>query len=140
MCKLFPHPIWTFVSTHFHRFIVKNIVFLCLFSIERDEPNILVVLVEEELVVLDLESRDWLSFCLPYLNSAHASAITCTQHILNVPDQLWLKLIDAGNAQRRKLSKRVSFFHIIYSEVPCVWERKFQASLTCTKESRNGRT
>ncbi|XP_025086835.1 lethal(2) giant larvae protein homolog 1-like isoform X2 [Pomacea canaliculata] len=75
-------------------------------SEERDEPNILVVLVEEELVVLDLESRDWLSFCLPYLNSAHASAITCTQHILNVPDQLWLKLIDAGNAQRRKLSKR----------------------------------
>ncbi|XP_059146629.1 LLGL scribble cell polarity complex component 2-like isoform X2 [Physella acuta] len=73
---------------------------------DRDDPHALVILAEEELVVLDLESESWPSFRLPYLNSVHSSAITCSQHISNVPEQLWQKMIDAGDNQNKNYSNR----------------------------------
>lgn len=79
-------------------------------STGRDDPHALVILAEEELVVMDLESESWPCFRLPYINSVHSSAITCSQHVLNVPDQLWQKIQDAGDNQMKNLSTRVSTF------------------------------
>lgn len=73
---------------------------------EMDEPHTLVVLAEEELVLIDLETQGWPSFALPYLNSLHCSPITCSQHVSNVPDNLWQKIADAGQAQNKNLSSR----------------------------------
>ncbi|KAH3872012.1 lethal(2) giant larvae protein homolog 1-like isoform X2 [Dreissena polymorpha] len=73
---------------------------------ENDEPHTLIVLAEEELVAIDLDMDKWPSFPLPYLNSLHSSAITCSQHISNVPEQLWTKIVDIGNSQLAGYSKR----------------------------------
>lgn len=73
---------------------------------EYDEPHALIVLVEEELVAIDLEDEKWPTFSLPYANSLHSSAITCSQHICNVPEQLWTKISDIGQAQLAANSKR----------------------------------
>uniref|UniRef100_A0A0B7B5H3 Lethal giant larvae homologue 2 domain-containing protein n=1 Tax=Arion vulgaris TaxID=1028688 RepID=A0A0B7B5H3_9EUPU len=73
---------------------------------ERDDPHALIILAEEELVVLDLETESWPTFRLPYLNSVHSSAITCAQHVSNVPEQLWQKIADAGKSQNKSFSKR----------------------------------
>ncbi|CAI9724364.1 (2) giant larvae homolog 1-like isoform X1 [Octopus vulgaris] len=73
---------------------------------EYDEPHALVVLVQEEIVVIDLDSPNWPAFKLPYLNSLHSSAITCSYHVNNVPEQLWQKIIDAGETQVGKFSHR----------------------------------
>ena len=75
---------------------------------DYDEPHALMVLVEEELVMIDLETSGWPTFRLPYLHSVHSSAITCAQHVLNVPEQLWQKLVDAGDSQSKNFSTRVS--------------------------------
>lgn len=72
-----------------------------------DEPHTLVVLAEEELVLIDLETQGWPAFALPYLNSLHCSPITCSQHVSNVPDNLWQKIADAGQAQNKNMSSRV---------------------------------
>ncbi len=66
---------------------------------EFDEPHTLVVLVEEEIVFIDLQTDGWTVFNLPYLSSLHASAITCQQHISNVPSELWDKITAAGEQQ-----------------------------------------
>ncbi|XP_022084942.1 lethal(2) giant larvae protein homolog 1-like isoform X4 [Acanthaster planci] len=66
---------------------------------EFDEPHTLVVLVEEEIVFIDLQSEGWPVFNLPYLSSLHASAITCQQHVSNVPSELWDKIVAAGEQQ-----------------------------------------
>lgn len=74
---------------------------------EYDNPKALIVLVEEEIVAVDLLSEDWPQFKLPYLWSLHSSAITCSQHFSDVPEDLWNKIIDAGNKQSAwKYSKK----------------------------------
>lgn len=75
-------------------------------EMEMDEPHTLVVLAEEELVLIDLETQGWPAYALPYLNSLHCSPITCSQHVSNVPDNLWQKIADAGQAQNKNLSSR----------------------------------
>ena len=77
------------------------------YIVEYDEPHALLVLAEEELVAVDLDTEKWPCFQLPYASSLHSSAITCSQHISNVPDQLWTKLADVGAAQMTGFSKRV---------------------------------
>ena len=83
----------------------------------RDDPHALVILAEEELVLLDLESDDWPTFHLPYLHSVHSSAITCSQHVANVPLQLWEKISDAGDSQNKNFSKRVGFISYNYLHI-----------------------
>lgn len=73
---------------------------------EYDEPHTLIVLAEEELVAIDLDSDKWPSFQLPYISSLHSSAITCSQHVSNVPEQLWTKITDVGQSQMAAFSKR----------------------------------
>ncbi|XP_067128411.1 lethal(2) giant larvae protein homolog 1 isoform X2 [Centruroides vittatus] len=66
---------------------------------EFDNPHSLIVLAEEELIAVDLESEDWLPFRLPYLSSLHSSAITCCQHCTNIGQDVWNKIVTAGNKQ-----------------------------------------
>lgn len=74
-----------------------DISLLCL--LEFDNPSALVVLVEEELVVLDLQTPGWPTVPAPYLAPLHSSAITCAYHISNVPLKLWERIIGAGEQQ-----------------------------------------
>ena len=66
----------------------------------------MIVLVEEELVCIDLTSDGWVPYKAPYLASLHSSAITCSQHVANVPEALWNKIVDAGEAQSGNHSSR----------------------------------
>ncbi|XP_033022505.1 lethal(2) giant larvae protein homolog 1 isoform X3 [Lacerta agilis] len=71
---------------------------------EFDNPTALVVLVEEELVVIDLQTPGWPTIPAPYLAPLHSSAITCSYHISNVPLKLWERIISAGEDQSPRLS------------------------------------
>uniref|UniRef100_A0A8C2N7W0 LLGL scribble cell polarity complex component 2 n=1 Tax=Cricetulus griseus TaxID=10029 RepID=A0A8C2N7W0_CRIGR len=64
-----------------------------------DDPYALVVLAEEELVVLDLQTAGWPPVQLPYLASLHCSAITCSHHVSNIPLKLWERVIASGSRQ-----------------------------------------
>ncbi|KAK9707867.1 LLGL2 [Popillia japonica] len=66
-------------------------------------PDSLLILADEELVAIDLQSEDWKMMNLPYLVSLHASAVICSQHVSNVPQELWEQLKDAGKAQTSHL-------------------------------------
>ncbi|KAK1128332.1 hypothetical protein K0M31_002800 [Melipona bicolor] len=68
-----------------------------------DSPEALIVLAEEEIVAIDLTDPDWKMMALPYLVSLHASAVTCSQHVSNVPEELWDIIIAAGKAQTEHL-------------------------------------
>lgn len=67
--------------------------------LEFDEPSTLVVLLEEELVVIDLQTPGWPTIPAPYLAPLHSSAITCSYHISNVPAKLWERIVRAGQHQ-----------------------------------------
>ncbi|XP_044758533.1 lethal(2) giant larvae protein isoform X2 [Coccinella septempunctata] len=69
----------------------------------KGEPEALIVLAEEELVAIDLECKEWKMMSLPYLVTLHASAITCSQYVSGVPEELWNLLKDAGRAQTSHL-------------------------------------
>ena len=62
-------------------------------------PEALIVLAEEELVAIDLQSDDWLQINLPYLVSVHASSVTCSQYVSDVSAELWEKIEAAGIKQ-----------------------------------------
>lgn len=66
---------------------------------EFDEPQALAVLLEEELVVLDLQTPGWPAVPAPYLAPLHSSAITCSAHVANVPAKLWARILSAGEQQ-----------------------------------------
>ncbi|XP_035223356.1 lethal(2) giant larvae protein homolog 1-like, partial [Stegodyphus dumicola] len=59
---------------------------------EFDNPHSLVILVEEELIAIDLESEFWSPYKYPYLEIPHSSSITCYQFCPNVHDDLWKQL------------------------------------------------
>ena len=67
----------------------------------------MLVLAEEEIVAIDLQSENWPTFRQPYLASLHSSAITTAHHVNNVPDTLWNKIVDAGDSQMANQSTRV---------------------------------
>lgn len=66
------------------------------------------VLVEEELVVIDLQTPGWPTIPAPYLAPLHSSAITCSYHISNVPLKLWERIVSVGEQQSPRLSSAVS--------------------------------
>ncbi|XP_047351120.1 lethal(2) giant larvae protein homolog 1 isoform X1 [Vespa velutina] len=68
-----------------------------------DNPEALIVLAEEEIVAIDLTNPQWKMMALPYLVSLHASAVTCSQHVPNVPEELWDSIMSAGKAQTEHL-------------------------------------
>uniref|UniRef100_A0A8C4EIZ5 LLGL scribble cell polarity complex component 2 n=1 Tax=Dicentrarchus labrax TaxID=13489 RepID=A0A8C4EIZ5_DICLA len=57
------------------------------------DPSALVVLVEEELVVIDLQTEGWPVIQTPYLVPLHSSAITCSHHVSAIPLKLWERVI-----------------------------------------------
>ncbi|CAH1129271.1 unnamed protein product [Ceutorhynchus assimilis] len=63
------------------------------------QPEALVVLAEEELVVIDLQCPGWKMVNLPYLVALHSSAVTCSQYVSDIPESLWETLKDATKAQ-----------------------------------------
>uniref|UniRef100_H3D1R7 LLGL scribble cell polarity complex component 1 n=1 Tax=Tetraodon nigroviridis TaxID=99883 RepID=H3D1R7_TETNG len=85
-------------------FTSRVIDFFTVHSIEQekefDDPSAVVVLLEEELVVIDLQSPGWPTLPTPYLAPLHSSAITCSFHISCVPPKLWERLVNAGKAQQ----------------------------------------
>ncbi|XP_071034522.1 lethal(2) giant larvae protein homolog 1 isoform X2 [Parasteatoda tepidariorum] len=56
---------------------------------EFDNVHALIILLEEELIALDLESESWLPFKYPYLEIPHSSPITCFQYISEVHKDMW---------------------------------------------------
>ncbi|XP_023670840.1 lethal(2) giant larvae protein homolog 1-like [Paramormyrops kingsleyae] len=66
---------------------------------EFDDPSALVVLLEEELVAIDLQTPGWPAIPSPYLAPLHSSAITCSYHVSNVPVKLWERVVAAGRRQ-----------------------------------------
>ncbi|XP_068386140.1 LLGL scribble cell polarity complex component 2 isoform X2 [Eschrichtius robustus] len=72
-----------------------------------DDPYALVVLAEEELVVIDLQTAGWPPVQPPYLASLHCSAITCSHHVSNIPLKLWEHIITAGSRQNTHFSTMV---------------------------------
>uniref|UniRef100_A0A8C5KG69 LLGL scribble cell polarity complex component 2 n=1 Tax=Jaculus jaculus TaxID=51337 RepID=A0A8C5KG69_JACJA len=69
-----------------------------------DDPYALVVLAEEELVVIDLQTVGWPPVQPPYLASLHCSAITCSHHVSNIPLKLWERITAAGSRQNSHFS------------------------------------
>ncbi|XP_060521862.1 lethal(2) giant larvae protein homolog 1 isoform X3 [Cylas formicarius] len=69
----------------------------------RGQPEALIVLAEEELVAIDLLSKNWKMLNLPYLVAIHSSAVTCSQYVSAIPEELWGHLKDAGRAQTSHL-------------------------------------
>lgn len=68
----------------------------------------MIVLLEEELLAIDLLSDDWRLISLPYLVSLHASAVTCSQHVSDVPQDIWNSILSAGKLQaQEQYSERV---------------------------------
>ena len=65
------------------------------------------VLAEEELVVIDLQTAGWPQVQPPYLASLHCSAITCSHHVSNIPLKLWERIIAAGSCQNTHFSPMV---------------------------------
>lgn len=63
---------------------------------------------EEELVVIDLQTPGWPTIPAPYLAPLHSSAITCSYHISNVPLKLWERIVSVGEQQSPRLSSAVS--------------------------------
>ncbi|XP_045923961.1 LLGL scribble cell polarity complex component 2 isoform X2 [Micropterus dolomieu] len=70
------------------------------------DPSALVVLVEEELVVIDLQTEGWPVIQTPYLVPLHSSAITCSHHVSAIPLKLWERIIAAGDLQKTHYSKK----------------------------------
>nr|KAF6456789.1 LLGL scribble cell polarity complex component 1 [Rousettus aegyptiacus] len=79
---------------------------------EFDEPQALAVLLEEELVVLDLQTPGWPAVPAPYLAPLHSSAITCSAHVANVPAKLWSRIVSAGEQQSPPLATSASSWPI----------------------------
>lgn len=75
--------------------------------VSAGEPSALVVLVEEELVVIDLQTEGWPVIQTPYLVPLHSSAITCSHHVSAIPLKLWERIIAAGVVQNIHYSKKV---------------------------------
>ncbi|XP_054281586.1 lethal(2) giant larvae protein homolog 1-like isoform X1 [Macrosteles quadrilineatus] len=68
----------------------------------------LMVLLEEELVAIDLQSEDWRMLQLPYLVSLHASAVTCATYVSDITPDVYDQIVAAGQAQSKG----------IYSDAP----------------------
>lgn len=60
------------------------------------KPHSLLVLAEEELVCIDLSSDGWPLHQLPYLNSVHSSAVTCSCYVSSCTAPLLQKLQKGG--------------------------------------------
>jgi len=75
--------------------------------VDGDDPHSLLILAEEELVAVDLQTAGWPLYRLPYINSIHASSIVSASHVNNIPLSLWERIKAAGSSQHADVSPRV---------------------------------
>ena len=80
---------------------------LCV-CLARDDPQALVILLNEEIVVIDLVTDNWPSYHLPYLNSIHASPVICTTLVCSVNPEFYKRLVHVATIQYDDYSDRVS--------------------------------
>ncbi|KAJ8037464.1 Lethal(2) giant larvae protein-like 2 [Holothuria leucospilota] len=73
---------------------------------EYDKPHTVGVLCEEELVFIDLTSEGWPCHSLPYLSSLHASSITSSCQVSNVPSDIYEQIVSAGEHQMMNVVSR----------------------------------
>ena len=78
-----------------------------LFCLVRDDPQALVVLLSEEIVVIDLVTDNWPMYHLPYLSSVHASPVICTTLVSHVHHEFYEKLVKDAALQFEDYSDRV---------------------------------
>lgn len=69
-----------------------KIFFTFFIAIDFDNPHSLIILLEEELIAIDLDSDSWLPFQLPYLQILHSSPITCFQYCPDVHKDMWKQM------------------------------------------------
>ncbi|XP_054707407.1 lethal(2) giant larvae protein homolog 1-like [Uloborus diversus] len=72
---------------------------------EFDNPNSLIILLEEELIAIDLESDSWLPFKFPYLEILHSSPITCFQYCPDVHKEMWRQLSNISELNSEKYTE-----------------------------------
>ncbi|RXG51543.1 Lethal(2) giant larvae protein-like 2 [Armadillidium vulgare] len=73
---------------------------------EKGDVSTLVVLAEEEIVFIDLATEGWPVFKNPYLATLHSSAITCSSYISKVDNEIFEKIVAAGDSQKSGYSDR----------------------------------
>jgi hypothetical protein len=83
------------------------------FCSARDDPQSLVILLNEEIVVIDLITDSWPSYHLPYLNSIHASPVICTAFACNINQDFFQKLTNYASIQFEDYSDRVCSMNFI---------------------------
>uniref|UniRef100_A0A3Q1KFJ1 LLGL scribble cell polarity complex component 2 n=1 Tax=Anabas testudineus TaxID=64144 RepID=A0A3Q1KFJ1_ANATE len=93
------HVALDFTSRIIDFFVIKD-------GPQNTDPSALVVLVEEELVVIDLQTAGWPIIQTPYLVPLHSSAITCSHHISAIPLKLWERIVATGDLQNTHYSKK----------------------------------
>lgn len=71
---------------------------------EKSQPEVLIVLLEEELVAYDLTQKSLPLVNAPYLHSLHASAVTCNHLVSQVTAEVYDKIVQAGIQQYIKFS------------------------------------
>ncbi|XP_014285464.1 lethal(2) giant larvae protein isoform X3 [Halyomorpha halys] len=69
------------------------------FVTNSNDDTILMVLAEEELCAIQLNDDSWPMLPLPYLVSLHASAVTCSTYVSNLPQELWDDILEVGKQQ-----------------------------------------
>lgn len=97
----------SFDKRHKH---IPDLSLLAAVYLPAGDPSALVVLVEEELVVIDLQTEGWPIIQTPYLVPLHSSAITCSHHVSTIPLKLWERIFAAGKHQNAHYSKKVNIF------------------------------
>lgn len=66
-------------------------------TVDKGPPAALIILAEEEVIAVDLQSENWpLFYPHPYLNAIHPSAVTCFHHVDDVSDQVYQRLQSIG--------------------------------------------
>uniref|UniRef100_A0A674MMD3 LLGL scribble cell polarity complex component 2 n=1 Tax=Takifugu rubripes TaxID=31033 RepID=A0A674MMD3_TAKRU len=98
-------PVYMFFHHTCRLIICYTFIFEPPFVLFR-HPSALVVLVEEELVVIDLQTDGWPVIQTPYLVPLHSSAITCSHHVSAIPLKLWERVTAAGSLQKTHYSKK----------------------------------
>ena len=84
----------------------KVVDFLLIRDPNSSAPQSLLILAEEELVAVDMTDDSWSTYASPYLNSIHASAVTCLTHVADLENDLYKKLVDAkGTDSKEKVSE-----------------------------------
>lgn len=86
-------------------FTSKVIDFFVTFDDESsDEAQVLIVLLEEELCAFDLTDSKVPVVKTPYLNSVHASAVTCNHLVSQVSQEVYANIVKAGDEQDSQCS------------------------------------